>query len=233
MLNSLVLSLVSGIHWGSWNISHKDKATTVYPEVGLLDTMAVLFLSFRVTPILCSIVTVPIYVSTNGAKSCLFSTALSTLQFSSVTQSCPTLCDPMDCSKPGFPVHHQLPEFTQTHVRWVSDAIQPSHPLSSPSPPAFSIRVFSNESVLHIRWQTYWSFSFIISPSNECSGLISFMMDWFDLLAPTGLSRVFSDTGVQKHQFFGAQLSSPSNSHIHTWLLEKPKLWPDGPLSAK
>ena len=100
--------------------------------------------------------------------------------YSSVTQSCPTLCNPMDCSTPGLPVHHQLLEFAQTHVHPVSDAIQPSHPLSSPSPPAFSlssIRVFSNESVLPIRQPKYWSFSFSISPSNECSGLISFRTD--------------------------------------------------------
>ena len=91
-------------------------------------------------------------------------------QFSSVAQSCPTLCDPMDCSMPGLPVHHQLLEFTQTHIHWVGDAIQPSHPLSSPSPPASvfpSIRVFSNESVLPIRWPVYWSFSFSISAFNE------------------------------------------------------------------
>ena len=108
---------------------------------------------------------------------------------SSVAQSCPVLCDPMDCSTPGFPVHHQLLELAQTHVDRVSDAIQPSHPLSSPSPPAFnlsSIRVFSNESVLHIRWPKYWSFSFSISPSNEHLGLISFKMDWLDLLAVQG-----------------------------------------------
>ena len=134
------------------------------------------------------------------------------VQFSSVTQSCPTLCDPMDCSMPGFPVHHQLPELTQTHVHHISDAIQPSHPLSSPSPPAFpSIRVFSNESVFSIRWQKYWSFSFSISPSNEYSGLISFRTDWLNLPAGTplreGLSRVFSNITVQKHHFFSAQLS--------------------------
>jgi len=85
----------------------------------------------------------------------------------------------------GLPVHHQLLEFTQTHAHWVSDAIQPSHPLSSPSPPSFdlsSIRVFSNQSVLPIRWPKYWSFSFSISPSNEHPGLISFRMDWLDLL---------------------------------------------------
>ena len=84
----------------------------------------------------------------------------------------------MDCSSPGLPVHHQLPEFTQTHVHWIGDAIQPSHPLSSPSPlPSIfpSIRVFSNESVLHIRWSKYWSFSFSISPASEHSGLIAFL----------------------------------------------------------
>ena len=95
----------------------------------------------------------------------------------------------MDYSMPGFPVHHQLPELTQTHVHWVGDAIQPSHPLSSPSSPALiflSIRVFSNESVLPIRWLKYWSFSFSISHSNEYSGLISFRMDWLDFLAVQG-----------------------------------------------
>ena len=88
-------------------------------------------------------------------------------QFSSVAQLCLILCDPMDCSTPGLPVHHPLPKFTQTHVYWVSDAIQPSHPLLSPSPPAFNLsqhQVFSNESVLRIRWPEYWSFSFNISP---------------------------------------------------------------------
>ena len=84
------------------------------------------------------------------------------------------------------------------------------------------IRVFSNETVLCIRWPQYWIFSFNISPSNEHSGLISFRMDWMDLLASKGLSRVFYNTTVQRHQFFGTQLSLYSNSHIHTWLLEKP-----------
>ena len=94
----------------------------------------------------------------------------------SVAQSYPTLCHPMDCSAPGFPVLHHLPESAQTHVHWVSDAIQPSHPLSPPSPfaPVFtSIRVFSNESALHIMWPNYWSFSFSLSSSNEYSGLSS------------------------------------------------------------
>ena len=90
---------------------------------------------------------------------------------SSVAQLCPTLCGPMNCSIPGFPVHHQLPEFTQTHVHWVSDATQPSHPLSSPSPALIfpSIMVFASELALHIRWPKYWSFSLSISPSNEYS----------------------------------------------------------------
>ena len=104
---------------------------------------------------------------------------------SSVAQSCPTLCDPTNRSTPGLPVHHQLPEFTQTHVHRVGDAIQPSHLLSSPSVPP-SIRVFSNESTLCMRWPKYWSFSFSISPSNEHPGLISFRMDWLDLLAVQG-----------------------------------------------
>ena len=106
--------------------------------------------------------------------------------FSSVTQSCLTLCDPMDCNFPGFPVHYQLPEFAQTHVHWVGDAIQPSHPLSSPSP-AFHLtqcQGLFKESVLCIRWPKYWSFS--ISPSSEHSGLISFRIDWLDLLAVQG-----------------------------------------------
>ena len=102
------------------------------------------------------------------------------LQFSSVTQSCLTLCDPMNCSKPGLPVHHQLPEFTQTHFHRVGDAIQPSHPLSSPSPPApnpSQHQNLSNESTLHMRWPKYWSFSFSTIPSKEHPGLISFRMD--------------------------------------------------------
>ena len=109
-------------------------------------------------------------------------------QFSSVTQACLTLCDPMDSSMPGFPVHHQLLESTQTHVHRVSDAIQTSHPLLSPSPPAFNFFQHHGlfQGCLHIRWPKYWSFSFNISPSNEYSGLISFRMDWLDLLAVQG-----------------------------------------------
>ena len=108
------------------------------------------------------------------------------VQFSSVTQLVPTLCDPMNRSMPDLPVHHQLPEFTQIHVHWVGDAIQPlilCCPLLLPPSIFPSIRVFSNKSALLIRWPKYWSFSFNISPSNEHPGLISFRMDWLDLLA--------------------------------------------------
>ena len=105
----------------------------------------------------------------------------------SVAQSCPTLCNPMDCSTPGFPVLHHLPELVQTRVHWISDAIQPSHPLLSPSPPAFSLSqhqgLFQWVSSLQPK---YWNFSFNISPSNEHSGLTSFRMDWLDLLAVQG-----------------------------------------------
>ena len=132
------------------------------------------------------------------------------LQFSSVVQSCPTFCDPMNHSKPGLPVHHQLLEFTQTHVHQVGDAIQPSHPLSSPSPPApnpSQHQVFSNESTLHMRWPKYWSFSFSISPSKEIPGLISFRMDWLDLLAVQGtlkslLQHHSSKASILQHSAF-------------------------------
>ena len=108
----------------------------------------------------------------------------STIQFSSVAQVCPTLCNPMNCSMPGLPVHHQLPEFTQIHVHRVGDAIQPSHPLYpllllplvSPR-----IRVFSNESTLLMRWPKYWSFSLSLSPSSGHPGLVSFRMGWSPL----------------------------------------------------
>ena len=99
------------------------------------------------------------------------------------------LCDPLDCCMLGFPVLLHLSEFAQTHVHWVSDAIQPSHALSSTFPPAFNLYQhpgLSNESVLHITWPKYWSFSFSISPSNENSGLISFRFDWLDLLVVQG-----------------------------------------------
>ena len=145
-------------------------------------------------------------------------------QFSSVTQSCLILCDPMDCSTPGFPALHHLPVFAQTHVHWVSDAIQPPHPLepfsscpqSFPAPGSFpmsqlcasggqSTGVSASTSILPMNtqdWSSLW-----------WTGWISFQSK--------GLSRVFSNTTVQKHQFFSTQLSLYSNSHIHTWLLEK------------
>ena len=144
--------------------------------------------------------------------------------FSSVTQSCPTLYHLMDCSMPGFPVHHQLLELTQTHVHQVGDAIQPSHPLTSPSPPAFNIsqlKVFSRESVLHIRWPKYCSFSFSISLSNEYSGLISFRMNWLDLFAVQGTLK-----SLLQHHSSKASILQCSNFFMvelwhHTWLLEK------------
>ena len=141
------------------------------------------------------------------------------LQFSSVAQSCPTLCDPMNCSTPGLPVQHQLPEFAQTHVHQVGDAIQPSHPLSTSSPPAPNPsqhqRVFSNESTLRMSWPKYWSSSFSIIPSKEIPGLISFRKDWLDLLAVQGtlksrLQHHSSKASVlQWSAFFTVQLSHP------------------------
>ena len=129
----------------------------------------------------------------------------------------------MNRSMPGLPVHHHLPEFTQAHIHWVGDAIQPSHPLSYPFPPTPippSIRVFSNESTLHMRWPKYCGFSFsIILPKNTKDGSPLEWAGWISWKSK-GLSRVFSNTIIQKHQFFGAQLSSQSNSHIHTWTLE-------------
>ena len=114
----------------------------------------------------------------------------SSVQFRSLAQLCPTLCNLMDCNMPGLTVHHQFLEFSQTHVHWVGDAIQPSYPLFCPLlllPSIFpSIRVFSNESVLRIRGPQYWNFSFSISSFNEYSGLISFRMDWLDLHAVQG-----------------------------------------------
>ena len=140
------------------------------------------------------------------------------IQFSSVTHSCPTVCNPMDCSTPGLPVHHQLLELAQTYVHWVGDAIQPSHPLLSPSPPTPPSniprnRIFSSESVLCMRWPKYWSFSFSISPSNEYSGLISFRIDWLDLLAVQGtlknlLQHHTWKASILRHStFFMVQLS--------------------------
>ena len=135
---------------------------------------------------------------------------ISSVQFSSDTQSCPTLCDPMDCSMPVLPVHHQLREFTQNHVHRVSDAIQPSQPLLSHSPPTFNL------SQHHIRWPKYWSFNFSISLSNKYSGFISFRMNLLDLLAVQGTLTSLLQHHSSKASIFSAQLSLQSNSHIHT-----------------
>ena len=144
------------------------------------------------------------------------------VQFISVCQSCLTLCYPMVCSTPGLPVHRQLPEFTQTHVHWINDVIQPIHPLVSfcsclhsfPASGSFQMSQFFTSGGQTIRA------SASLPPMN--------IPGWFSLgwtgwvsLQSKGLSRVFSNTTVQKHQFFGAQLALWSNSHIHTWLLEK------------
>ena len=143
---------------------------------------------------------------------------------SSVTQSCPALCDPMNHSTPGLPVHHQLPEFTQTHVHRVSDAIQPSHPPSSPSPPAPNPH--QHQSLfqwVNFAWggqSTGVSASASFPPKKSQGWSPSEWTGWISLQSK-GFSRLFSNTTVQKHQFFGTQLSSQSNSHIHTWPLEK------------
>ena len=138
-------------------------------------------------------------------------------QFRSVIHSCPTLCDPMNHSMPGLPVHHQLPEFIQTHVHRVGDAIQPSHPLLSPSPPAPNPSQHQSfpESTLHMRWPKYWSFSFSIIPCKEIPGLISFRMDWLDLLVVQGTLKSLLQHHSSKASilrcsaFFTVQFSHP------------------------
>ena len=147
------------------------------------------------------------------------------ISFSSVAQSCLAFCNPRDCSTPGFPVYHSPPELTQTHVHRVGDAIQPSHPVipfSSCLQPFPASRSFPMS-------QFFASGSQSIGVSASTSVLPMNIQDWFPLgltgwisLQSKGLSRVFSNTTVQKHQCFSTQLSSQSNSHIHTWLLEKP-----------
>ena len=147
------------------------------------------------------------------------------VQLSSVAQLCPTLCNPMNCSTPGLPVHHQLPEFTQTHVYRVGDAIQPSHPLSSLSPPAPNPSQHQSFPMSQLfAWggqSTRISALASSLPKNTQGWSPSEWTGWISLQSK-GLSRVFSNTTVQKHQFFSAQPSSQSNSHIHTWPLEKP-----------
>ena len=154
----------------------------------------------------------------------------------SVTKSCPTLCDPMNCSTPGFPVLHYFPKFAQTHVHWVTDAIQLYYALSLPS---LALNLSQHQGL----FQWFGSFHQVTKVLELHLQHQSFQMNiqgWFHLML-TGLiclllkwlSRVFSSTTVQKHKFFCAQSSLWSNFHICTWLLKKPQLWLDGPLSAK
>ena len=143
---------------------------------------------------------------------------LASVQFRSVTQSCLTLCNPMNHSTPGLPVHHELQEFTQTHIHQDSDATQPSHPLSSPSLPALNPSQHQSLlqwSTLRMRWPKYWSFSFNVLPSKEIPGLISFRMDWLDLLAVQrtlkNLLQYHSSKAsiLWRSAFFTVQLSHP------------------------
>ena len=159
------------------------------------------------------------------------------IQISSVARSCPTLCDPMNRSTPGFPVHHQLPELASTHVHWISDAIQPSHPLSSvpfssflqAQHQGFFQWVGSSHQlakVLELQFQLqHQSFQWIFRTD------ILYRMDWLDLLAVQGILKSLLQHHGSKHQFLGAQLSLWSSSHVCIWLLEKPQLY--RPLSAK
>ena len=141
------------------------------------------------------------------------------VQFSSVAQSCPTLCDPVNRSTPGLPIHHQLPEFTQTHV---IESVMPSshlilgHPLLLLPPIPPSIRVFANESTLRMRWPKYWSFSVSIIPSKEYPGPISFRMDWLDLLAVQGTLRSLLQHHSSKASILQHSAFFTSNSRIHT-----------------
>ena len=157
------------------------------------------------------------------------------VQFRSVAQSCPTFCDPMDCRMPGLLVNRQLPEFVQIHVHWLSRwCHQPSHPLLSPSPPTFNLPqhqgLFKWVSSLH-QVAKVLSFSLNISPSNEHPGLISFRMDWLDLLAVQGTLKSVLQHHSSKASILHCSALWP-NSHIHKWLLDKPKLWLYRPLSV-
>ena len=143
----------------------------------------------------------------------------------SVAKLFPTLCNPMDCSRPGFPVLHYLPEFAKVHVHWVSDIIQPFHPLSTLSPPAHNLSQHQGLFqwvALCIMWPKNWSFTFSTTPSNEHPGLISFRIDWFDLAVQGTLKSLLSTT-VQKHQFFSGLNSAvgllygPTLTSIHDY----------------
>ena len=168
-------------------------------------------------------------------------TTVLSVQFSSVPQSCPTLCNPHELQHSRLPYPSPTPRAYSNSCPLVSDAIQPPNPLSSPSPATFNLfqhqGLFNemglfNEICLHIWWPKYWSFRFSISSFSS--------QNWFPLgltglmsMQSKGLSRVFPNTTVQMHQFFSAQLSLWSSTHIRIWLLEKPLLWLDGPLSGK
>ena len=156
-------------------------------------------------------------------------------QFSSVTQSCPTLCDPMDCSMPGLPVHHQSPESTQTHVHWVGDAIQLSHPLLSPFSPALNLSQHQG-----LFKYFYWNFSFNFTPSNEHAGLIFFRMDWLDLLAVQGTlkSLLYHHSSkasiLQCSVFFIVQLSHPYITQDRRVMVKSSdKMWSTGEENSK
>ena len=160
--------------------------------------------------------------SSKASILCCFGTMF---QFSSVAQSCLTLCNPMNHSTPGLPSitnSWSLPKLMSIESVMPSSHLILCRPLLLLPPIPPSIRVFSTESTLRMMWPKYWSFSFSIRPSNEHPGLVSFRMNWLDLLAVQGTLKSFLNTTVQKHQFFSAQLSSQSNSHIRTWPLEKP-----------
>ena len=147
--------------------------------------------------------------------------SLGLTHYCSVAKSCPTLCNPMDCNTPGFLVLHHLLVFAQTHAHWVSDAIHPSHPLSSPSAPALNLPQ-------HLDLFLWVSSLHQVAKGLELQLPVN-IQGWFPLgltrlisLLSKGFSRVFSNSTVWKHQFFGVEPSLWSKSHIHTWLLEKP-----------
>ena len=148
-----------------------------------------------------------------------------TCSFVVIQSLCPTLCDSMDCSTPGFPVLHYFPEFAQVFVWWVSDAIQQSSPLSPLLflPSIFpSTEIFSNESAFHIRWPKYWSFSFCINPSNEYSELISFRIDCFDLLAVQESIRLLRVPQFESINSLALSLLYGPSLTSSTWLLKNP-----------
>ena len=215
-------------HSNNWSISSKLSISLAY--TCFLYSLTILCIS--VMSVATSFSTsnfiefnpLPFILDGSGKRSITFAyplkePAFSFIHFSSVTQLCLTICNPMEYSTPAFPVHHQLLELTQTHVRRVSDVLQSSHPLSSPSPLTFNISqhqgFFSNESVLRIRWPKYWSFSFNISPFNEHPGLISFRMDWLDLLAVQGTLKSLLQhhsskaSSLRRSAFCIVQLSHP------------------------